>query len=76
MQAQEIKALLESTIADSQVEVNIEGSHVHLVVVSPVFEGMRAVQKQQLVYKVLAEPIASGLLHAVHMKTLTPAEAG
>jgi acid stress-induced BolA-like protein IbaG/YrbA len=76
MQAQEIKALLESSIADSQVEVHIEGSHVNLVVVSPVFEGMRAVQKQQLVYKALADQIASGVLHAVNMKTLTPAEAG
>jgi acid stress-induced BolA-like protein IbaG/YrbA len=75
MQAHEIKALLESSIVDSKVEVSIEGSHVNLVVVSPVFEGLRAVQKQQLVYKALADQIASGVLHAVNMKTLTPDEA-
>jgi acid stress-induced BolA-like protein IbaG/YrbA len=74
MQAEEIKALLESHIADSEVEVNIEGSHVNLVVVSPAFEGLNAVKKQQLVYAALNEQIASGVIHAVNMQTLTPAE--
>ncbi len=74
MQAEEIKTLLESQIADSEVEVNIDGSHVNLVVVSPAFEGLNAVKKQQMVYAVLNEQIASGAIHAVNMKTLTPAE--
>ena len=76
MQPSEIKALLEANIAGSQVEVSSDGSHVTIKVVSSVFEGMRPVQKQQLVYKVLADEIASGAIHAVHMQTLTPAEAG
>ncbi|MBB3169148.1 BolA/IbaG family iron-sulfur metabolism protein [Simiduia aestuariiviva] len=76
MQPQEIQALIEAAIADSKVEVSIEGSHVNVVVVSSAFEGMRPVQKQQLVYKALAEQIASGVIHAVNMQTLTPAEAG
>lgn len=75
MQPDEIKTLLEDSIADSQVQVSSDGSHVTVVVVSPVFEGMRPVQKQQLVYKALAAHIASGAIHAVHMQTLTPAEA-
>lgn len=74
MQPDEIKRLLESQIADSDVEVIIDGSHVNLVVVSPAFEGLNAVKKQQLVYGVLADPIASGVIHAVNMKTYTPAE--
>jgi acid stress-induced BolA-like protein IbaG/YrbA len=74
MQAEEIKALLEAQIADSEVEVSIDGSHVNLVVVSPAFEGLNAVKKQQLVYAVLNEQIASGAIHAVNMQTLTPAE--
>ena len=76
MKADEIKALLESSIADSQAQVEIEGSHVNVVVVSAVFEGLNAVKKQQLVYSVLSEHIASGVIHAVNMQTLTPAEAG
>lgn len=74
MQAEEIKALLEAQIADSEVEVSIDGSHVNLVVVSPAFEGLNAVKKQQLVYAVLNEQIARGAIHAVNMQTLTPAE--
>ncbi len=72
MQADEIKALLEAQVADSQVEVSIDGSHVNLIVISPVFEGLNPVKKQQLVYAALNEQIASGVIHAVNMKTYTP----
>lgn len=74
MQPEQIQALLEEQIADSQVQVTIDGSHVNLVIVSPAFEGLNAVKKQQLVYGVLAESIASGAIHVVNMKTFTPAE--
>lgn len=74
MQTEQIKALLEAELADSQVDVVVDGSHLNLVVVSPVFEGLRPVKKQQLVYAVLADKIADGTLHAVNMKTFTPAE--
>lgn len=72
MQPVEIKALLQQSIAGSEVEVSVEGSHVHLVVVSPAFEGLGPVKRQQLVYAALAEQISSGAIHAVHMKTFTP----
>ena len=72
MQPEQIQALLQAQIADSQVEVSIDGSHVNVVVVSPAFEGLTPVKKQQLVYAVLSEQIASGAIHAVHMKTYTP----
>jgi acid stress-induced BolA-like protein IbaG/YrbA len=75
MQAAEIQALIESHIADSQAQVTVEGNHVHLVVVSPAFAGVNAVKKQQMVYAVLTEHIASGVIHAVHMQTLTPEES-
>ncbi len=72
MQAEEIKTLLENQIAGARADVVIDGSHVHLTVVSEAFAGLSPVKKQQMVYAVLAEPIASGVIHAVHMKTLTP----
>lgn len=75
MQAQTIKELLETGIEDAQAVVTIDGSHIHLTVVSPVFAGLSPVKKQQMVYAVLSEQIASGVIHAVHMKTLTPEEA-
>lgn len=75
MNAEEIKALLEAGLADAEAQVESDGRHVSAVIVSPVFEGLRPVQRQQLVYKVVNEQIASGAIHALNMKTLTPAEA-
>lgn len=76
MQPDEIKALIEGHIPDSQVDVAFEGSHLMVTVVSPAFEGLSRLKKQQLVYGALGDKIADGTLHAVQMQTLTPAEAG
>jgi acid stress-induced BolA-like protein IbaG/YrbA len=75
MQAEEIKALLVAGLADCDVDVSGEGNHFDISVVGDVFEGLNAVKKQQLVYSVINEHIASGTIHAVNMKTLTRAEA-
>ncbi|KUJ83253.1 cell division protein BolA [Microbulbifer flavimaris] len=76
MQPDEIKALIEGHVPDSQVDVAFEGSHLMVTVVSPAFEGLSRLKKQQLVYGALGDKIADGTLHAVQMQTLTPAEAG
>lgn len=75
MQAEEIKALLMAGLANCDVDVSGEGNHFDITVVGDVFEGLNAVKKQQLVYAVINEHIASGTIHAVNMKTLTRAEA-
>lgn len=74
MQPEEIKAAISAAIAEADVQVTIDGSHVNLVVVSPAFEGVSAVKKQQMVYATLQQAIADGAIHAVHMKTFTPVE--
>lgn len=72
MSPEQIKSALEATLETTHVQVEVEGSHVHLLVVSPAFDGLNAVKKQQLVYATLNDAIASGAIHAVHMKTFTP----
>jgi acid stress-induced BolA-like protein IbaG/YrbA len=75
MQAEQIKALIENVIPDSQALVAVQGDHISLVVVSPAFAGLSIVKKQQLVYASLADCFANGSIHAVDsMKTLTPEE--
>lgn len=74
MQPDEIKAAISTAIAGADVQVDIDGSHVKLVVVSPAFDGVSAVKKQQMVYAALQQAIADGVIHAVHMNTYTPAE--
>ncbi len=74
MQVDDIKTLIQSNIPDAQLDVQVEGNHVSLTVVSERFEGLNAVKKQQLVYACLQEQISSGAIHAVNMKTFTPSE--
>ena len=57
----------------SQILEAAEASHAG-VVVSAEFAGMNRVQRQQHVYRILTEKLASGELHAISFKTLTPEE--
>lgn len=50
-------------------------SHFRVEIVSGAFEGKTAVDRQRMVYAVLAEEMAAGL-HALSLATLTPAEDG
>ena len=75
MEAKEIKALLLAKLEDCDIEVSGEGNHFDITVVGDVFEGLSAVKKQQLIYAIINEHIASGSIHAVNMKTLTRAQA-
>ena len=74
MESTEIQTLLSSHIDDCQSEIQIDGSHVNVVVISAQFEGLNTLKKQQLAYGALNAAIADGRIHAVHMKTYTPAE--
>lgn len=74
MESEEIQALLADHIDDCKSEIQIDGSHVNVVVISAQFEGLNTLKKQQLVYGALNAAIADGRIHAVHMKTFTPAE--
>lgn len=48
-------------------------THFNLVVVSEAFAGLPLVRRQRRVYEALAPELATGL-HALTMRTLTPAE--
>lgn len=72
MQEQNIIQAIVSAIPGAQVEARMEGNHAHVTVTSSAFEGLSPVKRQQLVYGALNTAIASGAIHAVHMKTLVP----
>ena len=74
MDAATVKALLQAHLADCEFEVRGEGSHYDIIAIGPVFEGLRPVKKQQLVYAALSDQIADGSIHAVNIRTYTPAE--
>ena len=74
MQNDELKTLLESRLPECSVQVSGDGRHFDLVVVGAVFDGMTPVKKQQYVYAAINDRIADGSLHAINMKTYTPAQ--
>lgn len=74
MNRDDIKALIEAGMPGAEVMVAGEGNKFDVTVVSEEFASMRPVQKQQRIYACLNEHIASGVIHAVTMKTLTPEE--
>ena len=74
MNAQDVKDLLEKQLLDCEIRVEVDGSHVNIIAVGNVFEDKRTVQRQQVVYAALQEQIASGVIHAVNMKTFTNEE--
>ena len=74
MDANTVESLIRAAFEDAEIQVEGSGANYDITVVSPVFEGLRPVKKQQLVYGALNETIASGAIHAVNIKTFTPEE--
>lgn len=74
MNPEDVKTLLENALTDCQIQVETEGSHFNIVAVGDIFEGKRAVQRQQIIYAALNEQISSGAIHAVNMKIFTQQE--
>jgi acid stress-induced BolA-like protein IbaG/YrbA len=74
MQPEEVKGLILAGLPDCEVTVTGDGSHFQAIVVGGVFADKTPVQKQQLVYATLGDRITSGELHALSIKTYTPAE--
>lgn len=69
---QKIIDMVVTAIPDAQVQAHMEGNHAHITVTSAAFTGLSPVKKQQMVYAALGDAIASGAIHAVHIKTIAP----
>ena len=63
---------IQASLAESLVEVELDGNRALITVTSMAFEGKSRVQKQQLVYGCINEFIKDGSLHAVTIRALTP----
>jgi acid stress-induced BolA-like protein IbaG/YrbA len=74
METEAVAQLIRAGLPGAEVEVSGDGSHFDAVVVSDVFEGLSPIKKQRLVMDTVKEQIASGELHALSIKTLTPAQ--
>jgi monothiol glutaredoxin len=70
----EVTQFVQQGILDSEVIIDGEGCDLLITVISSQFVDLSLVKKQQLVLATLKEPLASGKLHAVSVKTYTPDE--
>jgi len=74
MHPDQIKELILAGMACDHLALDGDGQHFEALVVSAEFVGKSRVQRQQRVYQTLKEELASGELHALSFKTLTPEE--
>jgi len=74
MSPDDVRNLLVEALPGAEIRVSIDGSHYNLVVISDLFQGVRAVRRQQMVYAALGRQIAEGVIHAVNMLTFTQSE--
>ncbi len=72
---QQIEAMLREQLPECDVAVEGEGGKYQVSAVGEVFADLSPVKRQQIVYRILNEHIASGAIHAVSMQLLTPDEA-
>ena len=74
MHSEQIKKIIVAGISCEHIEIDGDGQHFELLLVSNEFVGKSRVARQQLVNALLMEELKSGKLHALSMKTLTPDE--
>jgi len=75
MDPSEVSRLIEAGLDASRVDVRSDdGTHFTALVISEDFEGLRSIQRHQLVYKTLGDLVGREI-HALSIQALTPAEA-
>jgi acid stress-induced BolA-like protein IbaG/YrbA len=74
MTADQLQAIIAAGLNCEHLEVSGDGRHWAAVIVSPEFEGKRLIARHQRVYATLGERIKTDEVHALSMKTFTPAE--
>lgn len=74
MHTENIAELIRQGLPDADVQVQSDdGTHFAALVVSPAFEGMRSLQRHQLVYRTLGSRMGAEI-HALSIRAMTPAE--
>ena len=74
MTADQLKQLIADGLACEHIELEGDGRHWFATIVSPEFEGKRPIARHQRVYATLGERMKTDEVHALSMKTFTPAE--
>ena len=71
--ADDVQRFIEAGLACEHLEVEGDGEHFFATIVSAEFDGKNRVARHQRVYQALGDRMREQI-HALSMKTLTPAE--
>jgi acid stress-induced BolA-like protein IbaG/YrbA len=74
MTSDELQAIISAHIDCEHIELSGDGRHWYATIVSSIFEGQRLIQRHQQVYATLGGRLQTDEVHALSMKTFTPAE--
>lgn len=74
MNADDLIAFLQTHYPDAFIQAANQGTKFDVRVVDESFAGKRSVQRQQAVYALVNDKIASGDIHALNIQALTPSE--
>ena len=74
MTAEELKTIIAAGLPCEHLALEGDGRHWYATIVSAEFEGKRAIQRHQRVYATLGVKMQTDEVHALSMKTFTPAE--
>ncbi len=74
MTAEELQAIIEAGLPCQHIALEGDGRHWYATIVSAEFDGLRAIQRHQRVYRTLGAKMHTDEVHALSMKTYTPAE--
>jgi acid stress-induced BolA-like protein IbaG/YrbA len=68
-----VRDAIASGLQCESLDVSGDGQHFEALIVCAAFEGKRLIQRHQMVYAALGDKMRAEI-HALSMKTLTPAE--
>ncbi|VFP85919.1 BolA family protein [Candidatus Erwinia haradaeae] len=69
-----IKSALLKILPLQKVYVTGDSSHLQIIAIGQIFNGLSRVQKQKIVYAPLVSYITDNHIHAISIKTFTPEE--
>ena len=74
MTAEQLQALIAAGLPCTHIALEGDGRHWYATIVSSAFEGKRLIARHQQVYATLGTRMQTDEVHALSMKTFTPAE--
>ncbi|HQR99911.1 MULTISPECIES: BolA family protein [unclassified Polaromonas] len=74
MTSEELQTIIAAGLPCEHIALTGDGRHWYATIVSAAFEGQRLIQRHQRVYATLGGRMQTDEVHALSMKTYTPAE--